>query len=105
MDFQWIYTPCKDMGEAQKIGSALVEEKLVACANIFPGMISIYAWQGEVEQAQEVVLVMKSTGALFSQIEQRIQALHSYEIPCIIALPIQQGNDAYLSWIKNAVKI
>lgn len=88
--------------EATTIAQALVEEKLAACVSLLP-VHSIYRWQGEIHQDDEWQLLIKSELAKFSLLEARIQALHSYEVPEIIALPILRGSQAYLSWISQQV--
>ncbi len=95
----FIYVPCASKEEAQKIGRVLVEENLVACANIFNGPHSIYEWKGKVEEAEEVLLLLKTRKDLFGKVEARVKALHSYEIPCIAALPLAELNDSYAGWI------
>jgi periplasmic divalent cation tolerance protein len=86
--------------EALAIGNALVEERLAACANILDGMTSIYHWRGAIEEAREAVLIVKTRAALVEPLIERVRALHSYECPCVVALPITDGNPAYLAWIE-----
>lgn len=86
--------------EALAIGRALVEERLAACANILDGMTSIYHWRGAIEEAREAVLIVKTRAALVGPLIERVRALHSYECPCVVALPITDGNPAYLAWIE-----
>jgi periplasmic divalent cation tolerance protein len=88
---------------AAKIAGALVEEQLAACVNIIPGLTSVYRWKGEVHQDNEVLLLIKCTAAIYPQLEQRIQALHPYELPEIIAVPIQTGQADYIQWINNSL--
>ena len=99
----FIYVTVETEVEAEKIGRALVEERLAACINIIPGMRSIYRWQGKLEQGNEVVLIAKSQAALFETIVQRVKAMHSAEIPCIVAMPIVQGAADFLDWIGQNV--
>jgi periplasmic divalent cation tolerance protein len=87
--------------EAGKIGKTLVEEKLVACANIIPKIRSIFSWKGEICDENEVLMILKSKESLFQQIEDRVKTLHSYEVPEIIALPIHLGSEDYLNWIDE----
>jgi periplasmic divalent cation tolerance protein len=86
---------------AQKIASAVVSERLAACANIIPGMKSVYRWQGKIGQRDEVVLVFKTQEKLFPAVEAKVKALHSDETPCIVALPIMKGNKSFLQWIET----
>jgi periplasmic divalent cation tolerance protein len=94
-----ILTNCPDEATANAIALALVEEKLAACVNILPRVQSIYRWQGAVESASEIALLIKSTAANYPALEQRIAELHPYDVPEIIALPITHGLPAYLNWL------
>ncbi len=87
--------------EADRIARTLVEERLAACANLFDGMRSVYRWQGKVEQAEEIVLVAKTRQDLIRSLTERVLALHSYECPCVVALPVLGGNPDYLEWIAS----
>lgn len=94
-----VITNCPDEECANAIALALVEAKLAACVNILPRVQSIYRWQGVVESAAEVPLLIKSTAANFPALEAAIKQRHPYELPEIIALPITQGLPAYLNWL------
>jgi len=94
-----IYITCANPSEADTIGRALVEERLVACVNILPGMRSIYRWQGKVETAEETVLIAKTAATRFADVEARVKRLHSYTVPCIVELPVIAGSADYLAWI------
>jgi periplasmic divalent cation tolerance protein len=87
--------------EAFNLAKILVEERLVACVNIVPGLRSIYWWRGKVEDEPEVLCVMKTRSNLFESLRDRVRELHSYEVEEIIALPILAGNLPYLDWIKE----
>jgi|ERR1700685_334687 len=89
--------------EALRIGSALVEARLAACVNILPAIRSIYRWKGEVEHADEIPLLIKTTQPGFPALRDRIQELHSYETPEIIAVPVVDGLADYLGWIREQV--
>jgi periplasmic divalent cation tolerance protein len=95
----YITTP--DIDTARRIGATLVEEGLAACVNILPGMESIYRWQGRVERAQEVVLIAKCREAGVDSLSRRVLALHPYETPCLVTLPIAGGLPAYLAWLAS----
>lgn len=87
--------------EGEKIARRLVEGRLAACVNIVPGVTSIFTWKGAVDQAEECLLIIKTRGELIPQLISRIKSLHSYDVPEIIALPITDGNTAYLDWISE----
>jgi len=87
--------------EAVDLAKTLVEERLVACVNIVPGLRSIYWWQGKVEDEPEVLCIMKTRSNLFESLRDRVRELHSYEVEEIIALPIVAGNPPYLDWITE----
>jgi len=90
--------------EAAALSKTLVEERLVACVNIVPGLRSIYWWQGKIEDEPEVLCIMKTRSNLFESLRDRVRELHSYEVEEIIALPILAGNLPYLDWIKENTK-
>jgi periplasmic divalent cation tolerance protein len=100
-DALFVYICCKDRAQAEHIAMAAVEARLAACANIIPGMQSIYRWEGKVESAQETVLLLKTQAMHFEACAALVRRLHSYEVPCIVALPIAQGTPDYLGWIKE----
>lgn len=87
--------------EGEKIAKALLEKRVAACVNIIPGIRSIYRWEGKICDGREMLLVAKTTGALFEKLEKEVKSLHSYKVPEIIALPIIRGSDDYLSWIDE----
>ena len=86
--------------QAERIGRALVGEGLAACANLLPGVRSVYRWQGKVEEASETMLLVKTTQSALPRLTERVRALHSYECPCIAAFEIVGGNRDYLAWIE-----
>jgi periplasmic divalent cation tolerance protein len=96
-----IITNCPDEEVANAIALALVEEKLAACVNILPRVQSVYGWQGAVESASEIPLLIKTTAACYGALESRIGELHPYDIPEIIAVPITRGLPAYLNWLAG----
>jgi periplasmic divalent cation tolerance protein len=95
----FVYVTAADADEAKKIGRQLVEEQLAACANILPGATSIFRWQGKVEEAGEAVMILKTTEQKLERLIERAKALHSYECPCIEALPVVEGNRDFLEWV------
>lgn len=96
-----VYCTCKDLDEARRIAEICVENRLAACANLLPTMHSIYWWDSKLEESNEVVLLFKTKTELFSSLKDKILALHSYKVPCIISLPILDGNSSYLDWISS----
>jgi periplasmic divalent cation tolerance protein len=90
--------------EAARIARALVDERLAACANILPGVRSLFFWEGRTQDAREVLMVVKTRHTLLDSIVQRVKALHSYTVPEIIALPVLGGSQDYLDWVRETVK-
>ena len=99
--FQIVLTTCPDKACAERIAMALVEEGLAACVSILPPMRSIYRWEGKIETASEQLLIIKSVTARFPAIRDRLRALHPYELPEIIAVPIADGLPEYLAWLNH----
>ena len=98
------FSTCKDLRQANRIARTLVKEKLAACVNILPGVASIYAWEGKVEEGKEVLLVIKSRAALSKKLAARVQALHSYSVPEVVTIPIASGNPDYLRWVRESTR-
>lgn len=96
-----VYITAPNEQDAAKIARSLVEEKLVACVNIVPGLRSIYSWQGTIEDDAEVLMICKTRHELFGALQQRVKALHSYTVPEIIALPVVAGSEDYLAWLHD----
>ncbi|WP_024871586.1 divalent-cation tolerance protein CutA [Tolumonas lignilytica] len=92
---------CPDEHCARTLAHALLSEKLAACVNLIPAVTSLYYWQGQLEESAEVQIIIKSRRTLFGILQQRIQALHPYDIPEILALPVLSGNAAYLQWLQE----
>lgn len=101
MDFRLVYMTASSRDEARKIGRTLVEERLAACANVIDGMESTYWWQGTLTEDREAVLIAKTRADLIPALTERVKALHSYTVPCVVALPILAGNPAYLEWLRT----
>jgi periplasmic divalent cation tolerance protein len=89
--------------EADLIAKTLVAEMLAACVNVLPGITSVYRWQGEVQRDAEWLLIAKSRRDVLDALVQRVQALHSYDVPEVIALPLVGGSEAYLRWLDREV--
>lgn len=96
-----LYTTAANEDEAARIVSALLEERLIACGNILPGVRSLYRWQGKVADDAEVAVIMKTRAKLADAAIARIVALHSYDTPCVTAWPVAAGNADYLDWVKG----
>jgi periplasmic divalent cation tolerance protein len=89
--------------EAERIANTLVADMLAACVNVVPGVTSIYRWEGKVQRDQEWLLVAKSRHDVLDLLVRRVQGLHSYDVPEVIALPLVGGSEAYLGWIDREV--
>jgi len=100
---QIILCTCPDQKTAEDISSHLVSHKLAACVNIIAGVTSIYEWQGQIEKSQEQLLLIKSHIDKYVAIEDKIKSLHPYELPEIIAVPIERGHPDYLQWINTCL--
>lgn len=99
MGYRLVITNCPSMGEAEALAQKLLAAQLAACVNIVPGVLSLYEWQGALQREQEFLLLIKSRSERFAEIEQLVRANHSYELPELIAVPIEQGLAPYLEWI------
>ena len=88
-----------DAETARRIGRTLVEERLAACVNVVPGVSSIYRWRGAVEEAAEVLLVVKTRAERADALAARVRTLHPYELPEVVVLPVRGGSRAYLQWV------
>lgn len=93
------FCTCPNREAAERIAETLVEEGHAACVNIVPGLTSVYRWQGKVQRDEELLLVIKTSAAAYARLEVAIQTLHPYELPEIIAVPIERGLDGYVRWI------
>ena len=91
-------------GDVEKLASQLVEERLAACVNILPAMRSVYRWKNAVERADERQLVIKTTRARVTALESRLRAIHPYDVPEFVVLPIDSGSSDYLSWLTDSTK-
>lgn len=100
MSYQLILNTCPDQATAEKLAKQLLTEKLAACANILPNLSSIYQWQGNIETANECLLMIKTAKTQYQDIEDWIRANHPYELPEIIAVSIEHGLPEYLEWIN-----
>jgi periplasmic divalent cation tolerance protein len=99
-----VLTTASSQDEARKIGRLLVERLLAACVNIVPQVGSIYRWEGEVEEAEEWLLIVKTTRGAFERLRDAIKELHSYDVPECISVAIESGSMEYLNWLGESVK-
>lgn len=102
-DYRMVFCSCPSYEIAKEIAHKIVQAKLAACINIINGMTSIYTWEGKTETNTEVLLIIKTTQAVYAQLEESLINLHPYECPEVIGVPFEQGNKGYLQWIKNSV--
>ncbi|BAE51166.1 Uncharacterized protein involved in tolerance to divalent cations [Paramagnetospirillum magneticum AMB-1] len=101
MTTHMIYITASSREEAVSLARALVGERLVACANILDGATSVYWWDGRVCEESEAVLICKTRADMVDSVIRKVRELHSYACPCVVALPIEAGNPAYLNWIRT----
>ena len=99
-----ILVTAKDTDEAKRIARRLLEEKLIACANVVSGVQSLFWWEGKGDEAAETLLVMKSVKKHFTKIVKTVKSIHSYNVPEIIAVPVVAGEKDYLRWIDASTK-
>lgn len=103
-DKRIVLVTCATHAEGRKIAQAVVRQRLAACVNILPGAVeSVYRWKGKVEQARETLLVLKTSAARLRALETAVRALHSYDVPEFIALPIVAGSEQYLGWLGDCL--
>lgn len=102
-DYVVVIVTTANRQEAEKIAYHLLNEKLIACANIIGPVSSFFHWTGKIESAEEYLMLMKSRKDLFSKLSDAVKALHSYEVPEIIAIPIVDGSKAYMAWLADCL--
>mgnify|MGYP000935919258 CR=1 FL=1 len=101
MSLRFIYVTCENRSEALKIAKKVITDRLAACGNILGDTTSVYRWNDEIQVEQEVVLILKTRSELVEQLIAAINTLHSYECPCVVSLPIEDGNKTFLDWIAR----
>ncbi len=104
MKLNLVYITTKDKDEARRIGKELVKTRLAACVNIIDNMNSMYWWEGKIQDDQEVILIAKTKQSLVKKLIKKVKSMHGYSTPCIISLPILDGNKAYLDWLNKETK-
>jgi periplasmic divalent cation tolerance protein len=87
--------------EAERVARRLLEARVAACVNLIPQIRSLYWWQGTIEDSEETLLLIKTSRELFAKLKAELEAAHSYEVPEVIALPIEAGSEKYLSWLAG----
>lgn len=92
-----------DTDVAERLAADLLEERLIACANLVAGVTSVFRWQGEIERAVEVLVLMKTTRAGVGALRARIEELHPYDVPEVLALDVTEGSAPYLAWVREEV--
>jgi periplasmic divalent cation tolerance protein len=95
-----IYTTFATVEDAKALGNALVERRLAACVNIFPGMVSIFEWKGAREEASEVAMIIKTRAGLTDAVLAEAKVLHPYEVPALLVIPTGGGSAEYCAWIR-----
>ncbi len=100
----FFYITCANIKEAKKISSVLVRKKLIACANIFNNIQSVFSWKKKVNFSKEVVIIGKTTKKLQTKIISEVKKIHSYDVPCIIFYKILSGNKDFLKWISDSTR-
>lgn len=100
-----VYITCASPDEADRIGRALLDERLAACVNIPASPVrSLYLWKGQREEAEETVLIAKTMEDRFAALNRAVRRLHSYETPCVVALPLAAGDPDYLAWVEESTR-
>lgn len=104
MRIHLVYMTARDIEEAREIGRHLVTARLVACVNIIENVHSIYLWQERLQDERECVVIAKTDETKVAAVIEAVKAKHSYECPCIVSMPVGQGNSAFLEWVAAQVK-
>jgi periplasmic divalent cation tolerance protein len=99
-----VLTTAPSADVADRIGTALVEERLAACANLVPGVSSVFRWQGALQRETEILVVLKTTASRLGDLRRRLVELHPYEVPEVIALDVREGHPPYLDWVRTEVE-
>jgi periplasmic divalent cation tolerance protein len=98
------FSSCPDEASAQRLATALVQERLAACVNRLSGVNSTYFWDGRLQEDAEILLIIKTTAARLAALEARLKVLHPYELPELVAIPVTGGNERYLEWVRNGAQ-
>ncbi len=104
MDIRVVYITCANIEEAKKIGREIVEKRFAACANIIDKIESFYWWEGKLQEDKEALIIAKTKSSLVNELIKKVKDIHSYECPCIVTLPVLEGNTDFLEWIIEETK-
>jgi periplasmic divalent cation tolerance protein len=97
----FVYMTAGNLTDARRLARELVERRVAACCNLLPAMVSVYQWQGEVNEDEEVGIIAKTTPARFEDLKAAVREVHNYECPCIVALPVVEGHQPFIDWIAQ----
>lgn len=100
-EFVIVFVTVPDEAFAERLARDLVSEKLAACVNVLPSVRSVYAWQGEICNEGELLCLLKTRRALFPAVRERVLDLHPYQVPEVIAIPLVEGSETYLAWLRD----
>lgn len=98
----FVYVTNPSFEQAERIAKHLIEKRLIACANIYPGVTSLYRWKGRLAQEEECVMVGKTLETLYDAVREEVERIHPYEIPCILKIPVS-GNETFLNWLEGEI--
>ena len=102
--FYWVYATGPNKEEALRMAHILIKEKQAACVNVFPKGVSVYQWEGKIQEEDEIYFVLKTTAEKLTSLQARLVELHPYSCPCVVALPIQSGNPDFLDWVEKQLE-
>lgn len=102
-DVRAVLVTAPDLETAERVGGTVVEEGLAACANLVPGVVSLYRWEGAMQRDDEVLVVLKSTAGAVERLRARVVEIHPYDVPEVLALPVSEGHAPYLAWVRGEV--
>ena len=102
--FKLVYVTCPDMAMAKHLAQIMLQARVIACANILQGMTSLYHWQGALEESSEVLLLCKTDDEHIEDVKSLVLAHHPYDCPCVLVMPIEDGNPLFLDWMKKELQ-
>ena len=105
MKTYFVYMTAKDRAEARRLGRALLKDRLAACVNILGSIESMYWWKGAVQNGREVALIAKTSARNVDALIRKVRAIHSYDVPCVVSVPIAKGNPAFLRWVEKETQL